>query len=128
MRIRDGEQLLEMMRAYQVPCLLAAAVDLDLLEILAAAPRTAAEVAAATNCDVRAVAMLLDGLAAVGVVLKEDLQYSIPAELSPVSLPGTSAKRRGHVAAPGELPAALVAIAVDRALRTSRISRAEHSR
>jgi hypothetical protein len=72
-----------MMRAYQVPCLLAAAVDLDLLESLAAASRTAAEVAAATNCDVRAVAMVLDGLAAVGVVRKEDLQYSIPAELSP---------------------------------------------
>jgi len=29
MHIRDGEQILEMMRAYQVPCLLAAAADLS---------------------------------------------------------------------------------------------------
>ena len=43
MSIRDGEQILEMMRAYQVPCLLAAAADLDLFEKLAPAPRTAAE-------------------------------------------------------------------------------------
>ncbi len=39
MRIHDGEHILEIMRAYQVPCLLAAAVDLDLFEKLAPAPR-----------------------------------------------------------------------------------------
>jgi len=79
----DGEQILEMMRAYQVPCLLAAAADLDLFEKLAPAPRTAAEVAAAAGCDLRAVTILLDALAAVGMIIKQDEQYSISPELAP---------------------------------------------
>jgi hypothetical protein len=83
MGIRDGEQILEMMRAYQVPCLLAAAADLDLFEKLAPAPRTAAEVAAAAGCDLRAVTILLDALAAVRVIVKKDEQYSISPELAP---------------------------------------------
>jgi len=83
MGIRDGEQILEMMRAYQVPCLFAAAADLDLFEKLAPAPRTAAEVAAAAGCDLRAVTILLDALAAVGVIVKQDEQYSISPELVP---------------------------------------------
>ncbi|MEI7590511.1 MAG: methyltransferase, partial [Deltaproteobacteria bacterium] len=90
MRIRDGEQLLEMMRAYQIPCLLAAAVDLDLFEKLAPAPRTAAHIAAAAGCDLRAVTILLDALAAVGVLMKQDEQYSIPPELAPFLCEGFS--------------------------------------
>ena len=83
MRIRDGEQILEMMRAYQVPCLLAAAADLDLFEKLAPAPRSASEVAAAAGCDLRAVTILLDALASVGMIVKQDEQYSISPELAP---------------------------------------------
>jgi hypothetical protein len=83
MGIRDGEQILEMMRAYQVPCLFAAAADLDLFEKLAPVPRTVAEVAAAAGCDLRAVTILLDALAAVGVIVKQDEQYSISPELAP---------------------------------------------
>jgi len=83
MRIRDGEQILEMMRAYQVPSLLATAADLDLFEKLAPAPRTASEVAAAAGCDLRAVTILLDALASVGVIVKQEEQYSISPELAP---------------------------------------------
>jgi hypothetical protein len=83
MRIRDGQQILEMMRAYQVPCLLAAAADLDLFEQLAPAPRTASEVAATAGCDLRAVTILLDALASVGVIVKQDERYSISPELAP---------------------------------------------
>lgn len=83
MGIRDGEQILEMMRAYQVPCLLAAAVDLDLFENLVPTPRTAPDVAAAAGCDLRAVTILLDALAAAGVIVKQDEQYAISAELAP---------------------------------------------
>jgi hypothetical protein len=82
MIIRNGEQILEMMLAYQVPCMLAAAADLDLFEKLAFAPRTAAEVAAAAGCDLRAVTILLDALAAVGVIVKQEEQYSISSELA----------------------------------------------
>jgi hypothetical protein len=83
MGIRGGEQILEMMRAYQVPCLLAAAADLDLFEKLVPAPRTASEVAAAAGCDLRAVTILLDALAAVRVIVKKDEQYAIAPELAP---------------------------------------------
>jgi hypothetical protein len=83
MSIRDGEQILKMMMAYQVPCLLAAAADLDLFEKLAPAPRTAAEVATTAGCDLRAVTILLDALAAVRVIVKQDEQYSISPELAP---------------------------------------------
>jgi hypothetical protein len=83
MVIRNGEQILEMMLAYQVPCMLAAAADLDLFEKLAPVPRTAVEVAAAAGCDLRAVTILLDALAAVGLIVKQDEQYSISSELAP---------------------------------------------
>jgi hypothetical protein len=83
MRIRNGEQILDMMRAYQIPCLLAAAADLDLFEKLAPVPRTASEVAAAASCNLRAVTILLDALASVGVIIKQDEQYSISPELAP---------------------------------------------
>jgi hypothetical protein len=83
MSIHDGEQILELMRAYQVPCVLAAAADLDLFEKLAPAPRTAAEVATAASCDLRAVTILLDALAAVRVIVKKDEHYSISPELVP---------------------------------------------
>jgi hypothetical protein len=83
MRIRDGEQILDMMRAYQVPCLLAAAADLDLFEKLAPESRTAAEVAAAVGCDLRAVTILLDALAAIEVIVKQDERYSLSPQLAP---------------------------------------------
>jgi hypothetical protein len=83
MGILDGKQILEMMRAYQFPCLLAAAADLDLFERLAPASRTAAEVAAAAGCDPRATTILLDALAATGVIVKQDGRYSISPELAP---------------------------------------------
>jgi len=83
MDIRDGEQILKLMVAYQVPCILAAAADLDLFEKLALAPQTAAEVAAAAGCDLRAVTILLDALAAVGIIVKKDERYSIPPALVP---------------------------------------------
>lgn len=83
MAIQDGAQLLELMRGYQVPCILAAAVDLDLFEALVPGARTAAEVAAVANCDLRATTIILDALSAVGMVVKQDARYSLPAALAP---------------------------------------------
>jgi len=83
MGLRNGKQILEMMLDYQVPCLLAAAADLDLFDKLTPLPRTAAEVAAAADCDLRAVTILLDALAALGVIVKQDNLYSISSELTP---------------------------------------------
>ncbi|MBM4314813.1 MAG: methyltransferase domain-containing protein [Deltaproteobacteria bacterium] len=83
MKARDGEAMMEMMRGYQVPCLLAAAVDLELFEKLAPTPMTAEEVAAAADCDLRGVTILLDALAAIRVIVKNDETYAIPRELAP---------------------------------------------
>jgi len=83
MPIQNSEQLLEMMRAYQVPCILAAAVDLHLLEPINETPRTAEDVARCAGCDARAVTILLDALAAVGVVEKRGLQYCVTSNLAP---------------------------------------------
>jgi len=62
--IDNGEQLLEIMRSYQVPCIIAAGVDLDLFGQLAQATRTAPELARAVGCDVRAATIVLDALTA----------------------------------------------------------------
>ncbi|HOX16686.1 MAG TPA: methyltransferase [Smithellaceae bacterium] len=83
MAIHDGERILEMMRAYQVPCMLAAAADLDLFEKLVSVPRTATDVATAAGCDLRGVTILLDALAAVKIIVKKDNHYSISPELVP---------------------------------------------
>ncbi len=83
MEVHTGNQLLELMRGYQVPCLLAAAADLGLFEALDTTPRTALAVATATRCDPRAVAMLLDALAAVDIVAKVDEHYALAPSTAP---------------------------------------------
>jgi hypothetical protein len=83
MVVQDGTQLLELMRGYQVPCILAVAVELDLFEKLAAGPRTAAEVASVASCDLRGTTIVLDALVAVGLIVKQDQQYSLSPALAP---------------------------------------------
>ena len=83
MAILSGEQILQMMLAYQVPCVLAAAADLDLFQKLAATPRSALQVASAAGCDLRGITILLDALAAVGMIIKQDGSYSLSSELAP---------------------------------------------
>ncbi|HQP25439.1 MAG TPA: methyltransferase, partial [Smithellaceae bacterium] len=83
MTIRNGEQLLEMMRAYQIPCMLAAAAELDLFEKMVPGSKTAEEVASAAGCDERGVTILLDALAAVKVIVKQGIHYSLLPELAP---------------------------------------------
>ena len=72
-----GQQILDLMRQYQVPCILAAAVDLDLFSAVSVTPRTAAEVAQISDCDLRATIILLDALAAIELLDKQDEHYSL---------------------------------------------------
>lgn len=88
MDIRDGQKVLEMMRGYQASCVIAAAVDLDVFEKLSVA-RTAPEVAAETACAERGITILLDALAALGLVEKDGNHYRLPEQLAP-SLLGDS--------------------------------------
>ncbi|MCL4201996.1 MAG: methyltransferase domain-containing protein [Pirellulaceae bacterium] len=82
MELRSGEQLLDLMRGFQIPCVLAAAADLDLFNVLAAAPMTATETTHRLGADAKAVTILLDALAGVGVLVKTEDQYSLAPELA----------------------------------------------
>ncbi len=90
MELQRGEQLLEIMRGYQVSCVLAAAVDVDVFGALEQQARSAAEVAQSTRCDPRSVTILLDALVAVGVLEKNDGRYAVPKALEPCLRKGSA--------------------------------------
>lgn len=77
MAIENGEQLLAMMRGFQVSCVLAAGADLDVFNLLSAAPLSAAEVADRLRCDRRAMTILLDALSSIGMLVKSEGRYAI---------------------------------------------------
>ena len=83
MKIETGEQLLEAMRDYQIPCILAAAADLGVFENLVATPDSSDALAERLHCDLRAVTILLDALTAIGILSKEAGQYRVPDRLAP---------------------------------------------
>jgi SAM-dependent methyltransferase len=84
MSIENGEQLLAMMRGFQVPCVLAAAADLDVFHALAPAPLSAAEVATRLACDRRAMTILLDALAGIGILRKTGERYELAPAVAPL--------------------------------------------
>ncbi|TVS17077.1 MAG: methyltransferase domain-containing protein [Planctomycetaceae bacterium] len=86
MELRSAEQLLEGMRGFQIPCVLAAAADLDLFQLLAATPRSARATAEQLGADVKAVTVLLDALAAIGVLVKSQDHYALAPAVAPFLL------------------------------------------
>jgi precorrin-6B methylase 2 len=74
-----AEQFLELGRSYQAAAVFAAAADLDLFEALAAGALTAEGVTRKLRCDGRALAILLDALAALRLLRKQGHRYSLPA-------------------------------------------------
>jgi SAM-dependent methyltransferase len=89
MEIQNGEQLLALIRGFQVPCVLAAAADLDVFNLLEAAPLSAAEAAGRLHCDLRAMTILLDALAGIGVVVKTDDRYALAPAVAPLVVDGS---------------------------------------
>ncbi len=69
--------LLQFSGGYWGVCALHAGVKLDLFSSLAGKPGTAGEVAQSCGSDPRATAMLLDALASLDLVVKEDDQYAL---------------------------------------------------
>ena len=74
----DG--LLELGRSYQVAALYAAAVELKVFDPLAGAAMTAERLAPLLNCDLGALQILLDALAAVQLLHKQGDRYTLPAK------------------------------------------------
>lgn len=84
MGLENAEQLLEAMRGFQVPCVLAAGADLDVFNLLEQREMTAAEVAAQIGSQPRATATLLDAMAGIGVLVKVQERYALTRSLAPL--------------------------------------------
>lgn len=73
------ESILDLVRGYQPACVLAAAADLDLFRAFAGrGSMTADAVAAAIGADARGTTVLLDALAALGLIDKDGEAFSVP--------------------------------------------------
>jgi len=77
----NRERILEMAAGFRPACVLGAAAELDLFTALDDQRLSAAAVAEKLRCDLRATGMLLDALAALGMLDKEEQRYAIPAGL-----------------------------------------------
>ena len=80
----DRQQILDMSSGLIAACVLGAAAELDVWTALAPAAMSAQEFADRLGADRRATAMLLDAVAAVKLLDKQDDQYTVPAELVPL--------------------------------------------
>jgi predicted O-methyltransferase YrrM len=69
------EQLLGLGRAFQETRILLTGAELDLFTLLAPAPRSAPDVATSIGADVRPLTVLLDALAAMGLLVKREDAY-----------------------------------------------------
>jgi SAM-dependent methyltransferase len=82
--IPDRNQLLETMSANMPGCVLGAAAELDLFTRLGERSADAEQISGELGSDRRATAMLLDALAAMGVLDKQRNQYQVPEQLRPL--------------------------------------------
>jgi predicted O-methyltransferase YrrM len=71
------EKIMDITSGYQGACVLFAASDLDIFSILDKAPMTAQALADKLGADTRATTILLDALAAMGLLVKEDAKYNL---------------------------------------------------
>jgi trans-aconitate methyltransferase len=84
-----GQQILEMMRAFQSACVIGAAAELDIWGLLGEQSLTAPEITEKLDADLRATTMLLDAVAALNLLAKEQDRYRVPGELRPLLTHGT---------------------------------------
>jgi hypothetical protein len=80
----DSRKLLEMANGFRASCVLGAAAELDLFTVLGGQAMTAEEIAPKLSSGVRGVRMLLDALAALGVLDKREQTYAVPETMRPL--------------------------------------------
>lgn len=78
------EQISQISRAFQAPCVLAAAAELDLFSTMQNRPFTAADAAADLDADLRGVSVLLDALVALHLLDKQADRYTVPPSLAQI--------------------------------------------
>jgi hypothetical protein len=81
------DALLDLVRGYQAAAVLSAAADLDVFRALRDGASTAADVARGVRGDPRATTVLLDALAALGLLAKEGDRYRVPPDVAPLVAP-----------------------------------------
>lgn len=77
----DIEEVLDVAGGFRGGCVLLAAADLDVFSILGGKAMSADAVADALEADSRAVTILLNALAAMGLLAKQNNEYTLPSEL-----------------------------------------------
>lgn len=79
-----SESVLALIWSFQPACVLAAAADLDLVDILTPQPLTAEATARELMADVRGTTILLDALVALQLLRKRNARYSVPRDVAKV--------------------------------------------
>lgn len=77
----NADRLLETVRGFQAACVITAAADLDLFTALEDGSGTAAVIAGRINADPHATEVLLDALAALGLLVKRNESFWVPSEI-----------------------------------------------
>jgi ubiquinone/menaquinone biosynthesis C-methylase UbiE len=77
----NRQQILDLMNGFRAACVIGAAAELDLWTALDKSPRSAEQLAGHLDANPRAVGMLLDAVASLGLLDKSDDRYSVPSEL-----------------------------------------------
>lgn len=76
------EEVIAIVRGFQPACVLLAAADLDVFTILKTKPMSAKAVADKLKADTRATTILLDALAAMALLTKQNKEYSLSSEVA----------------------------------------------
>ncbi len=80
----DRAEILRTAAGFRAACVLGAAAELEVFDLVGGQSLSAEELAGKLDCDPRATAMLLDALAALRLLQKSGNLYSVPDELQPL--------------------------------------------
>lgn len=83
-QVWNREQLLDASGAFMTNCVLFAGAELGIFDLLASSPLSASEVAERLRANLRGVQILLDALAALEILVKEDGCYFLRKDLEPL--------------------------------------------
>ena len=77
-----AEEVVAVVRGFQPACVLLAAADLNVFTILKTKPMSAKAVADKLEADTRAISILLDALAAMALLTKQNKEYSLSSDVA----------------------------------------------
>lgn len=87
----SADRLLETVRGFQAACVITAAADLDLFTAFEDGSATTAVIAGRINADPHATEVLLDALAALGLLVKQGESFRVPPEIAELLTEGSPA-------------------------------------